>query len=97
MTLILLMLITTDTNNRRPLADERRITMKKRYIPKKGDKFRAFLKIVVPGKEHIGSPFSMDGKACNATKTIVTALDKNGSLCILGFAEFRFERMKDGE
>ena len=60
-----------------------------KFVPKKNQTFRAFLKVEIPGKEHVGSPFV----CIDADARVVNATDKNGMLCILGLREFSFEPM----
>ena len=64
----------------------------KKFVPKKKQKFRAFLKVEMPGKEHVGSPFVCIGTDAR----IVMATDKNDMLCILGRREFSFDLLADG-
>lgn len=62
----------------------------KRYIPKTGEQFRAFLKVECPDKEHAGSPF----ECIDSDHYKVDATDKNGMLCILSRHSFYFERVE---
>jgi len=57
--------------------------------PVKNDRFRAFLTVERPGKEHAGSPFDCIGSDIHK----VDATDKNGMLCILARGNFCFEKL----
>jgi len=58
----------------------------KKYIPKKGEKFRAFLNVEKEGKEHRGSPFVY----AKSNDQVVNARDKDGLAVILRIKEFKF-------
>ena len=59
----------------------------KKYVPKSTEKFRAFLRVEQPGKEHCGSPFV----CVDSDVHKVDAIDKNGMAVILGHHDFLFE------
>ena len=58
-----------------------------KFIPRVKRKFRAFLKVERPGKEHYASPFMCLGHV----KRVVEAVDCNDNLCRLNRHDFYFE------
>ena len=62
-----------------------------KYIPTKGEKFRAFSKAEFPGKEHIFSPFNCLG----SDKFKVVGATKGGLEFNLSRHDFYFETLND--
>lgn len=63
----------------------------RRWLPKTGDKFRAFVEGIKPQREHIGSPFV----CVSNERYYVIAIDKHDFEVHLSHGLFRFSRISE--